>query len=686
MRKDFIYQDKGQFKLLQNAERIGDFMTSDYGFVPIERVLPEQKFAHQPIFRRPPEDVEFFYSYAESTSGLRVENKIKKSMVGDKVNLEYRYVGGHPTPPDTVFSNIVKLKNWDEEIPDKGDEGQPCTEEFSPLILKDYIFFVWGNAILFSRLSKDRTYTRKIKIAIPAEDYSGGEGANGKVFPIILYKKEGKYCLLVYEIKMGGVEYFTQAYFATSYLQSERFKVATDNKGDTGMATISVNASAKTFTRTAGSFITDGFKIGDKFAVVGFTNEGNRDARTISGISEDGLTITVVGGTGLVNETGNGDERMRTSAHLHQGSFMLPSKDSAKLHLYTNETPWIPGKEYDTYTDFDIFSPYIQYRNPYADPSVGPDPACGGDSRGIRSDYYPNIVRCGYPATSTQWGNYEYIKFGLIGGAGIFVASDFLAVDGTPRQGYLTGKLLNTIVGDPPLGNYTTAIGPAPIMGVDKNTAITDYSYSETIKLYTASSLEGPWDFDISWNIPVHNTQENYVRYNALIGSPYPNPGTYVYDYATGTWDPPLEPHYTPTGYYTILRKGADVSSSSYSVLVQEFANLILSIPQKQIAFSFIDWFDTLPYTSFYSQESPRFFYDVIRQAYNPPFNLVEWYEPNARIVAQGKDGNVVFSLEEDDPNTEEDESENIYFVKHLGNSRIEKIKVEDYSYQQIVM
>lgn len=49
MKRDFIVEDKGQFKLLQNARKIGGFMVGELGVVPLEKVLPPQRFAHQPI-------------------------------------------------------------------------------------------------------------------------------------------------------------------------------------------------------------------------------------------------------------------------------------------------------------------------------------------------------------------------------------------------------------------------------------------------------------------------------------------------------------------------------------------------------------------------------------------------------------------------------------------------------------
>ena len=75
---------------------------------------------------------------------------------------------------------------------------------------------------------------------------------------------------------------------------------------------INTNSSAGTFTRLAGSFLTNGFVAGQKFLGSGFANGGNNATFEISSISGDGLTITVTDSTGMVTETGSGDERVRS--------------------------------------------------------------------------------------------------------------------------------------------------------------------------------------------------------------------------------------------------------------------------------------------------------------------------------------------------------------------------------------
>ncbi|MEN9405062.1 MAG: Synechococcus virus Syn5 [Candidatus Parcubacteria bacterium] len=74
---------------------------------------------------------------------------------------------------------------------------------------------------------------------------------------------------------------------------------------------LDVVATAKTFTRVdGGSFIMDGFTSGMTTVISGFTNAGNNGTKTISTVTASTLTMSV--STGLVDETGGGDERALT--------------------------------------------------------------------------------------------------------------------------------------------------------------------------------------------------------------------------------------------------------------------------------------------------------------------------------------------------------------------------------------
>jgi hypothetical protein len=84
---------------------------------------------------------------------------------------------------------------------------------------------------------------------------------------------------------------------------------------DSGVAALTVNvvAAAGTYIRTTGSWVTNGFAVGMQISPSGFTNATNNYTRQISTITtttNTNDTITVTNVTGLVNETGGGDERI----------------------------------------------------------------------------------------------------------------------------------------------------------------------------------------------------------------------------------------------------------------------------------------------------------------------------------------------------------------------------------------
>lgn len=83
-----------------------------------------------------------------------------------------------------------------------------------------------------------------------------------------------------------------------------------DDEISTGNQTISVNATSGTFTRSAGSYVTDGFEEGQIITSAGFTNEGNNSQFKIDSVTA--TVITVTNNYGLVTETGGGDEVITT--------------------------------------------------------------------------------------------------------------------------------------------------------------------------------------------------------------------------------------------------------------------------------------------------------------------------------------------------------------------------------------
>ena len=87
---------------------------------------------------------------------------------------------------------------------------------------------------------------------------------------------------------------------------------------DTGSITIDVDATAGTLTRSAGDFTADGFAAGMTITASGFTNGGNNFlTKTISTITGGGTIITVTDNSGLVDETGDGNERVQRNITIN---------------------------------------------------------------------------------------------------------------------------------------------------------------------------------------------------------------------------------------------------------------------------------------------------------------------------------------------------------------------------------
>lgn len=94
------------------------------------------------------------------------------------------------------------------------------------------------------------------------------------------------------------------------YITAELGTVA--GQADTGAGqTIAVVAAAKTFTRSAGSYLTDGFAAGQSVTTSGFTG-GNNGTFTIESVTATVMTMT--SSTGLADEAGGGNERITDTA------------------------------------------------------------------------------------------------------------------------------------------------------------------------------------------------------------------------------------------------------------------------------------------------------------------------------------------------------------------------------------
>lgn len=95
----------------------------------------------------------------------------------------------------------------------------------------------------------------------------------------------------------GKIEYITKQELATLDLSGGLASSAVQ---------IDIVAAARTFTRLTGDFVADGFKAGRSFVTSGFTTGANNLNVVIESVTA--TVITIVDGTGLVNETGSGDE------------------------------------------------------------------------------------------------------------------------------------------------------------------------------------------------------------------------------------------------------------------------------------------------------------------------------------------------------------------------------------------
>lgn len=72
------------------------------------------------------------------------------------------------------------------------------------------------------------------------------------------------------------------------------------NPVTTASTSITINASGKTFTRSSGSFLTDGWTVGKVFSTSGFSNAGNNGPFAITSVT---ATVITCAGAGLVSET-----------------------------------------------------------------------------------------------------------------------------------------------------------------------------------------------------------------------------------------------------------------------------------------------------------------------------------------------------------------------------------------------
>lgn len=91
-----------------------------------------------------------------------------------------------------------------------------------------------------------------------------------------------------------------------------------------GAPSVTVNAAAKTLTRSAGSWLDDGFHDGMMITTSNFVNAGNNVTQVIDGEPTD-TVLTLTSGAGLVNET---DATVTVVAHLYVRQRLTVSQPS----------------------------------------------------------------------------------------------------------------------------------------------------------------------------------------------------------------------------------------------------------------------------------------------------------------------------------------------------------------------
>lgn len=86
----------------------------------------------------------------------------------------------------------------------------------------------------------------------------------------------------------------------------------------TGALALTINISTKVITRAAGSFVTDGFKVGDMVQLSNFTNSVNNTCVILTAVSA--LSCTYVGDVAMVNETGGAATTMVRPSYVDWGT------------------------------------------------------------------------------------------------------------------------------------------------------------------------------------------------------------------------------------------------------------------------------------------------------------------------------------------------------------------------------
>jgi len=148
-----------------------------------------------------------------------------------------------------------------------------------------------------------------------------------------------------HDLVQEGLQRLMQGFMFADF----RYKAETGGMGDTGVIT-SIGAS-NDYTRTTGSFVTDGYEAGDLVYVTGFSNSANNGLKTVSAVLALTLTVseTLVAdaspsGCKIVKvgfEFATGDLDVDASGDLP--TLTTTAKDCTELGLVPGETIYIGG-------------------------------------------------------------------------------------------------------------------------------------------------------------------------------------------------------------------------------------------------------------------------------------------------------------------------------------------------------
>lgn len=111
-------------------------------------------------------------------------------------------------------------------------------------------------------------------------------------------------------------------------------------------ASLDITTSATKVVRAAGSFATDGFKVGDLVQLTGFSNSDNNTFVYVSAVAA--LELTIVGPASMADESGSGDEQVIRHAYAEIGNTEFPMSINKKFNDLTGKAIGYRGQLVDT--------------------------------------------------------------------------------------------------------------------------------------------------------------------------------------------------------------------------------------------------------------------------------------------------------------------------------------------------